>query len=320
MIKRITISFAAVALAAIMLMSCSEKGTDGVDTTPPYSVLDLAVAGVSDSSVFLTWTATGDDGDRGRAAEYDIRYSLDWRDPLDWGGALQATDEPRPQPAGRRELMEIRGLSFDATYYFAIFVCDEKHNCADVMTWAAARCFVDRPVLLTDDSLEVVVRSTIHKEAGPLTRVDVEQLVFLVGRSRNIASLVGIDQIWNLEVASLSDNQISDLTPVVGLKKLRSLSLADNNISDLSPLATMDQIQHLELAYNPIADLSPITEMSNLQELFLEGCGLTDLAALVANPDIADGDIVGVVDNPLSQTAINEQIPALEARGVTVLR
>ncbi len=315
MTTRITFSFAAIALAATMLMSCSEKGTDGVDKTPPYAVLDLAVAGVSDSSVTLTWTATGDDANQGTAAEYDIRYSLDWHEPHDWGEAMQATGEPRPRAAGRRESMEVRGLSFDVTYYFAIFVCDEMHNCADAMDWEVARCFVDRPVLLTDDSLEVVVRSAIHKEAGPLTRVDVEQLVFLVGQSRNIASLEGIGEIWNLEQIHLGDNHISDLTPVMGLMKLRSLFLADNNISDLSPLASMDQIADLDLTKNPIADLSPIAEMDNLQVLWLGDCGLTDLAPLVANTNIADGDIVGVTANPLSPTALNEQIPAWK-RGV----
>ncbi len=46
-----------------------------VDTTPPANVTDLSVSTATTNSLTLTWTAPGDDGNNGTAAEYDIRYA-----------------------------------------------------------------------------------------------------------------------------------------------------------------------------------------------------------------------------------------------------
>jgi len=43
-----------------------------------------------------------------------------------------------------------------------------------------------------------------------------------------------------------------------------------------------------------------------------------DVKPLVDNTGLGDGDEVWLSENPLSEQSINEYIPALEARGVTV--
>jgi len=53
--------------------------------------------------------------------------------------------------------------------------------------------------------------------------------------------------------------------------------------------------------------------------LLLSDNNISDLSPLVANSGLAAGDTVNLVGNPLSQQAINSDIPALEGRGVTVL-
>lgn len=45
------------------------------DTTAPGQVTDLGTPGVGFGDALLTWTAAGDDGFTGTAAEYDLRYS-----------------------------------------------------------------------------------------------------------------------------------------------------------------------------------------------------------------------------------------------------
>ena len=45
---------------------------------------------------------------------------------------------------------------------------------------------------------------------------------------------------------------------------------------------------------------------------------IEDLAPLVANTGLSEGDEVNLTGNPLSDQALNEQIPALEVRGVSV--
>ncbi len=45
------------------------------DTTPPAAVTNLAISNITATSVLLSWTAPGDDGNTGTATTYDVRYS-----------------------------------------------------------------------------------------------------------------------------------------------------------------------------------------------------------------------------------------------------
>ena len=45
---------------------------------------------------------------------------------------------------------------------------------------------------------------------------------------------------------------------------------------------------------------------------------IEDISPLVANTGLGEGDEVILIDNPLNNQALNEQVPALKSRGVTV--
>ena len=66
------------------------------------------------------------------------------------------------------------------------------------------------------------------------------------------------------------------------------------------------------------SDVGPLSNLTNLTSLRLQNNQIEDLAPLVANTGLSDGDVVYLAGNPLSDQARNEQIPALEARGVNV--
>ena len=70
--------FIGVVLVIIGMSGCSKNSTGDVaidDGIAPAVVTDLAVAGFTDSSVTLNWTATGDDTTSGTASSYDLRIS-----------------------------------------------------------------------------------------------------------------------------------------------------------------------------------------------------------------------------------------------------
>ena len=92
---------------------------------PPAAVTDLATGTVSDSSVVLTWTAPGDDGNNGRATVYDVRYSTGAITPQNLLSAAAANGEPPPGPAGTAESFTVRGLQAGTTYCFALRTADE---------------------------------------------------------------------------------------------------------------------------------------------------------------------------------------------------
>jgi subtilisin family serine protease len=98
------------------------------DSIPPAAVGDVAVGDTASNAVTLVLTATGDDGTTGRASAYDVRYSLSPIDSNNFDSADQASGEPRPAPAGSQDTIEVRGLNFNSTYYFALKVQDEWGN------------------------------------------------------------------------------------------------------------------------------------------------------------------------------------------------
>jgi len=98
------------------------------DTIPPDPVIDLDTTNPTSNALGLTWTATGDDGAVGTASSYDMRYSTSPIDAMNFATASQAANEPNPSAAGSPESMEVKGLTANTTYYFALEVHDEWGN------------------------------------------------------------------------------------------------------------------------------------------------------------------------------------------------
>jgi phosphodiesterase/alkaline phosphatase D-like protein len=98
------------------------------DTIRPFAVSSLGVTSVTDSSALLSWTATGDDSLTGTAASYDIRYSTAPINAANWASATVTSGEPTPTAAGTTQTFNVRGLSRQATYYFAMRVTDDVGN------------------------------------------------------------------------------------------------------------------------------------------------------------------------------------------------
>lgn len=99
------------------------------DTIPPAAVMDLKVVSVTYSTVTLSWTAPGDDGDLGDASEYELRYSTScditakW-----WSSATPVRDLPRPSPAGGTDRFTVPALEAGTMYCFAVKTGDEVPN------------------------------------------------------------------------------------------------------------------------------------------------------------------------------------------------
>ncbi|MBI3449432.1 MAG: choice-of-anchor D domain-containing protein [Acidobacteria bacterium] len=110
----------------------------GQDTTPPGAIADLAATGATSGSIFLSFTATGDDGSSGTAASYDVRFATSPIDASSFDAATRATGAPRPGPAGSPQAMEVTGLLAGTTYYLALEAIDEFGNRGPVSNAASA--------------------------------------------------------------------------------------------------------------------------------------------------------------------------------------
>ena len=150
----------------------------------------------------------------------------------------------------------------------------------------------------------------------PLKQLTNLQVLQLYGNQ--VVDLTPLKQLTHLQELWLGDNQIVDPTPLKQLTNLKRLSLGGNQIVDPTPLNQLTNLQGLFLHRNQIDDLTPLKQLTNLQELWLGDNQIEDLAPLVANAGLGEGDSVNLQNNPLSDQARNEQIPTLQARGVTV--
>lgn len=114
------------------------SATTDVEQDAPAAPDDLLADNPTDSSITLTWTATGDDGNSGTASQYDIRYAASPINDGTWDAATSVQGEPSPQPAGSQESFTVYGLNESSTYYFAVKVADEVPNWSGLSNVASA--------------------------------------------------------------------------------------------------------------------------------------------------------------------------------------
>jgi len=97
------------------------------DSIAPGAVGDLATSNAGSTTMDLSWTETGDDGNVGRASRTELRYSTA---PLTEGDFATGTlvPTPNPQPAGTAAAASVSGLAYSTTFYFAIKAFDEFGN------------------------------------------------------------------------------------------------------------------------------------------------------------------------------------------------
>ncbi|MEO7867197.1 MAG: fibronectin type III domain-containing protein [Candidatus Eisenbacteria bacterium] len=95
--------------------------TAPTDTTPPSQVQDVAVATADSTSITISWTAPGGDGQVGTASAYDIRYgNTDHVASWDWTDWAVLPSPPAPHAVGTTESVRITGLTKGAPYVIAL--------------------------------------------------------------------------------------------------------------------------------------------------------------------------------------------------------
>ena len=102
------------------------------DVIPPAAVTTLVATTPGLDFVGLAWKATGDNGQKGTAASYDVRYSTAPITPIRFDTATPADGEPEPAPAGTPHSFTVTGLAPGTLYYFAMVVSDGAGNVSPI--------------------------------------------------------------------------------------------------------------------------------------------------------------------------------------------
>ena len=114
----------------------NESGLSNIATAttraaPPGQIQDLRVENVLQNQFDIVWTAPGDDGETGQAANYDLRRSSQSLTLINFEDALS---EPTaaPEMAGSLERVTVSGLNAGTRYYLAIRTQDTDGNWSEI--------------------------------------------------------------------------------------------------------------------------------------------------------------------------------------------
>jgi len=104
------------------------------DTVPPAGVCDLeGRTGDQKGSVFLEWTAPGDDGYEGRAAGYQVRTStIRITNEHEWKNSNSHPALPAVSSAGQRDSMVLSSLTPGEFVYICIRAYDDFYNLSPI--------------------------------------------------------------------------------------------------------------------------------------------------------------------------------------------
>lgn len=98
------------------------------DAIPPAGIVDLHSSEIKSSSARIEWTATGEDGSIGQAAEYEVRYSTSPITVPNFNSATKINIPPLPPIAGESVSLKIENLTPQTTYYVALKSRDLFNN------------------------------------------------------------------------------------------------------------------------------------------------------------------------------------------------
>lgn len=87
----------------------------------------------------------------------------------------------------------------------------------------------------------------------------------------DLSDLDGVQFCTHVKTLDVSNNRISDLSPLIGLKELEELNLSDNQVGIIDELSYLKQLRTVVLSNNYIQDISPLFELQNLEYVELYG-------------------------------------------------
>ena len=151
-------------------------------------------------------------------------------------------------------------------------------------------------------------------DVSPLTELTQLTGLFIYGGSvSDVSALTNLTQLERLDIYY---SPISDVSALAALTRLKSLGIwGPNTVSDLTPLVNLKKLAHLWIFNTDVSDLTPLANLENLTFLLLGANAFSDVAPLTG--------LTQLKDLTLSQTSLNypslyTHIPAMQARGVEV--
>jgi hypothetical protein len=193
------------------------------DTTAPAAISSLGVLSRTGSTVTLSWTAPGDDGNVGTATTYDIRYSTTTITEANWSTRTQVIGEPAPQVAGSSQNMTVTGLNSDTTYFFAIKTLDEVPNTSALSNVVATSTLdITAPAAVSNLSISTTTQTSAtltwtapgdDNNTGTATSYDIRYSTSVITEGNWASATQVVGEPTPLVAGSAQNMSVSGLTP-----------------------------------------------------------------------------------------------------------
>lgn len=125
-----------VPLAAVLGLTIVGCGSSS-DKTAPGTIGDFAASAKTETTITLSWTATGNDGSVGQATKSELRWSATALDAATFATGTLVAGAPAPAASGTAQSYQVTGLTAATTYYFGLMVADDAGNASYAFTSAA---------------------------------------------------------------------------------------------------------------------------------------------------------------------------------------
>ncbi|MFC1701037.1 fibronectin type III domain-containing protein [Patescibacteria group bacterium] len=182
----------------------------GNDIIPPSDIFDLNSFNETQTSIDVSWTSPGDDGDIGTAYKYDLRISetsiLDSSSQEEknaWWQQAAKVSAPNPLKAGSFQKTTITMLEPHKMYFLAIKTSDENNNWSNISNLDSATAFT-----LLDGEIVQEIEPVLPEENNV---IEIEEIVVPVELPEEIiapAKLPNSSYSDGLILASLTNDKI----------------------------------------------------------------------------------------------------------------
>lgn len=122
-------------------------------------------------------------------------------------------------------------------------------------------------------------------------------------------SLDMISKLPALQSLTLTQCELSSITPLQSATGLRYLDLSDNSIRNISPLSALTLLEELHLSYNVLTDLSPLGALTALKQLDVSHNSLTSIAPICSLTGLT---VLNISHNSLTELSSIDLLTSLE--------
>jgi serine/threonine protein kinase len=184
---------------------------------------------------------------------------------------------------------------------------DEKITKEDLLSVRELYAFGDSLVAVNKNDFDIQANRLLESnqmKKGPVSSLadlskmpNLRQISFCMQNISDISPLAGLKY---LEVVDIRNNPVTDISPLGELKFLKQVNLFDTLVTDLSPLYNCPMLSELNAGKLPFRSLSVFYELDSLINLSLHGTTLDSLEGIERLTQLTFFEVSGVIDNNLA--------------------